>query len=65
MGRGNAILGRKKQTLMFTNEELNTLIQLLDLATKAGGLGVAQQALPLALKIQQQLQPVDVPATEE
>ena len=51
--------------LMFTNEELNTLIQLLDLATKAGGLGVAQQALPLAVKIQQQLQPVDVPATEE
>jgi len=50
---------------VFTNEELNTLIQLLDLATKAGGLGVAQQALPLAVKIQQQLQPVDVPATEE
>jgi hypothetical protein len=44
---------------MFTNEELNTLIQLLDLATKAGGLSVAQQALPLAVKIQQQLQPVD------
>lgn len=44
---------------MFTNEELNTLIQLLDLATKAGGLGVAQQALPLAVKIQHQLQPVD------
>jgi hypothetical protein len=50
---------------VFTNEELNTLIQLLDLATKAGGLGVAQQALALAVKIEQQLQPVDVPATEE
>ena len=50
---------------MFTNEELSALIQLLDIATKAGGLSVAQQALPLAVKIQQQLQPVDVPATEE
>jgi len=50
---------------MFTNEEFNTLIQLLDIATKAGGLGVAQLALHLAVKIQQQLQPVDVPATEE
>ena len=50
---------------MFTNEELNVLMQLLDIATKAGGLGVAQQALPLAVKIQQQLQTVDVPSTEE
>ena len=50
---------------MFNSEELNILLQLLDLATKAGGLGVAQQALPLAVKIQQQLQTVDVPATEE
>jgi hypothetical protein len=50
---------------MFTNEELTVLMQLLDLATKAGGLGVAQQALPLAVKIQQQIQPVDVPSTEE
>jgi hypothetical protein len=50
---------------MFTNDELTVLMQLLDIATKAGGLGVAQQALPLAVKIQQQLQPVDVPATEE
>ena len=50
---------------MFNNEELSMLLQLLDLATKAGGLGVAQQALPLAVKIQQHLQTVDVPATEE
>lgn len=41
---------------MFTNEELNVLVQLLDIATKAGGLGVAQQALPLAVKIQQMAQ---------
>lgn len=58
-------MGSNYGGIMFTNEELNTLIQLLDIATKAGGLGVAQQALPLAVKIQQQLQPVDVPATEE
>lgn len=38
---------------MFTKEELNILFQLLDIATKAGGLGVANQALPLAAKIQQ------------
>jgi hypothetical protein len=38
---------------MFTNEELNTLLQLMDLATKAGGLAVAQQALPLVSKMQE------------
>lgn len=37
---------------MFTNEELNTLAQLLDIATKAGGLQVASQALPLIAKMQ-------------
>lgn len=53
---------------MFTLDELNMLMQLLDLATKSGGLVVADKALPLALKIQslaQELQPVDVSATEE
>ena len=50
---------------MFNKDELDLLLQLLDLATKAGGLGVAQQALPLAVKIQQQVQSVDVPSTEE
>ena len=44
---------------MLTNEDLVAILQLLDIATKAGGLSVAQQALPLAVKIQQQLQPVD------
>lgn len=38
---------------MFTKEELNILFQLLDIATKAGGLQIAQQALPLAAKIQE------------
>lgn len=38
---------------MFTVEELNKLLLILDLAVKAGGLAVANEALPLALKIQQ------------
>ncbi len=42
--------------MKFTIEELNTLIQLLDVATKAGGLAVANQALPLAAKMQQMAQ---------
>lgn len=51
---------------MFTNEELNTLVQLLDLATKAGGLAVAQQALPLVAKMQDMAKAnVDVPSTQE
>jgi hypothetical protein len=37
----------------FTLEELNKLLQLLDLATKAGGLIVANEALPLAVKVQE------------
>ena len=38
---------------MFTIEELNKLIQILDIATKSGGLAVANEALPLAVKIQE------------
>lgn len=38
---------------MFTIEELNKLLQMLDIATKAGGLAVANDALPLAAKIQE------------
>ena len=37
----------------FTIEELNKLIQICDIATKAGGLQIAQETLPLAAKIQQ------------
>lgn len=40
----------------FTLEELNKLVQMLDLATKAGGLAVAQEALPLFAKMQQMAQ---------
>lgn len=47
----------------FTIEELEKLLQLLDLATKAGGLAAANDALPLAVKLQKmakELQIVDV-----
>ena len=42
----------------FTAEELNALIGLLDIATKAGGLQVAQAALPIAVKVQTALNEV-------
>ncbi len=40
----------------LTTEEINMIIQLMDIATKAGGLQVAQQALPIAFKLQQMIQ---------
>lgn len=36
----------------LTTQEAQQLIQLLDLATKSGGLQAAQAALPLAIKVQ-------------
>jgi hypothetical protein len=51
---------------MFTVEELNKLLQMLDIATKAGGLAVANEALPLAVKIQEVAKGlVDVKAEQE
>lgn len=41
------------EKVMFTIDELNKLLQMLDIATKAGGLQVANEALPLAVKIQE------------
>lgn len=37
-------------------EEAKALLALLDLAVKAGGLQVAQAALPLAVKVQEEMQ---------
>ena len=45
------------KTIEFTDEEVNALIQLLDIAVKAGGLQVAQAASLLAAKIGQQANP--------
>ena len=39
----------------ITTQEAQALIGLLDLATKSGGLQVAQAALPIALKVQSAL----------
>ena len=36
----------------FTPQEAQAIIGLLDLATKSGGLQVAQAALPIAIKVQ-------------
>lgn len=36
----------------LTQQEAQQLIGLLDLATKTGGLQVAQAALPIAIKVQ-------------
>ena len=38
--------------LEFTTQEAQAIIGLLDLATKSGGLQVAQAALPIAIKVQ-------------
>lgn len=38
--------------LEITPQEAQALIGLLDLATKSGGLQVAQAALPIAIKVQ-------------
>ena len=38
--------------LEFTTQEVQAIIGLLDLATKSGGLQVAQAALPIAIKVQ-------------
>ncbi len=39
-------------TIDLTVTEAQALVGLLDLATKSGGLEIAQAALPLAIKIQ-------------
>ena len=36
----------------LTIEEMNAIIQMMDIATKTGGLQVAQQALPIVAKLQ-------------
>lgn len=39
----------------LTPQEAQQLIGLLDLATKSGGLQAAQMAIPIALKVQTEL----------
>jgi hypothetical protein len=42
-------------TIELTPTEAQQLLGLLDLATKSGGLQVAQAALPIALRVQAEL----------
>ena len=42
-------------TIELTKTDAQQLIGLLDLATKSGGLQAAQAALPIALKVQAEL----------
>jgi hypothetical protein len=49
----------------FTIQELNTLLNLVDLAVKAGGLPVAAQALPLVEKMQQIAKAIDANEDKE
>ena len=44
------------KTIEFTDQELQVLTQLLDIAVKAGGLNVAVAATVLAKKISQEIQ---------
>ena len=39
------------KTIEFTDNELNVLVQLIDIAVKAGGLNVAEAAAALASKL--------------
>tara|TARA_R100001443_G_scaffold114080_1_gene129551 strand:+ start:1727 stop:1939 length:213 start_codon:yes stop_codon:yes gene_type:complete len=50
----------------FSDEEMNALIGLLDVAVRAQGLNVAQNALVLATKIKQAARGIDnTPITQE
>jgi hypothetical protein len=49
-------------TLSFSKEEVDQLVGLLDLATKAGGLQIAQAALPLASKLDMARRAAEAPA---
>ena len=45
------------KTIEFTEQEINALVQLIDIAVKAGGLNVAQAGAILAAKLPGQEQP--------
>ena len=45
----------------FTDDEIRTLYQLIDIAVKAQGLSVAEAAVPLAHKLAEALAPRTAP----
>jgi len=44
-----------KKQIELTKDEASTLLQLLDVAIKAGGLNVASAALTIAMKVEEAL----------
>ena len=53
-------------TIEFSDEEMNALISLLDVAVRAQGLNVAQNALVLASKIRESARGIDdTPITQD
>tara|TARA_R100001230_G_C5656707_1_gene161528 strand:- start:798 stop:1004 length:207 start_codon:yes stop_codon:yes gene_type:complete len=53
-------------TIEFSDEEMNALISLLDVAVRAQGLNVAQNALVLASKIRESAKGIDnTPITQD
>jgi len=53
------------KTVTLTEEQARATMQLLDLATKAGGLNAAAMALPIAQTIEQQLTAPELPAAPQ
>lgn len=51
--------------LELTKEEAQQLVDIMDVATKSGGLQVAAVALPLAAKIMQAAQAQNAPVAEK
>lgn len=49
------------KTIEFTDNELNILVQLLDVAVKAQGLNVAEAAIVLARKVAEVSEPSESP----
>jgi len=53
------------KTIEFTDEEINALVALLDIAVKAGGINVAEAAVYLTKKIKGASDPIDPGAPQE
>lgn len=52
-------------SIELTTQEAQQLIGLLDLATKSGGLQVAQAALPIAIRVQTALDAENQPKEQK
>lgn len=52
-------------TVTLTEDEAQTIISDMDIATKAGGLQIAAKALPIVAKLQQAFAAASAPKPEE